>query len=205
MELVLLRHAEPRRGAEGAERRDPGLSATGRAQAERLAEHLAAERWDALYSSPQRRASETAEILAARLGLQVRIDEGLAEFDRGAEYVHFEDVLAAGGELLAAFMREDFSAYGTDAATIRRTARAALDAIVAAHPGQRVAVVTHGTVINAYVGSLLGIERLVFHHPAYTGITRLKISRKGVATLHSLNQSAHLRTPQPPIASAQEA
>ncbi|GLZ15940.1 hypothetical protein Acsp04_61750 [Actinomadura sp. NBRC 104425] len=205
MELALLRHAEPRRGTDEAERRDPGLSATGREQAERLAGHLANERWHALYSSPQRRALETAELLAARLGLPVRLEDGLAEFDRGAVYLHFEDVLAAKDERLAAFMREDFSAYGTDAATIRRTAKTTLDAIVAAHPGQRVAVVTHGTVINAYVGSLLGIERLVFHHPAYTGITRLKISRKGVANLYSLNEGTHLRTPQPPIASAQEA
>ncbi|MWA03220.1 histidine phosphatase family protein [Actinomadura sp. LD22] len=204
MELALIRHAEPRRAAGADERRDPGLSDAGRAQAERIAARLAGERWDALYSSPQRRALETAEIVSARLALPVQVEEGLAEFDRGAEYLHVEDA-AADDERLLAFRREDFSAYGTDAATIRRNARTALEAIVAANPGRRVAVISHGAVINAYVGSVIGVERLVFHRPAYTGMTRLLISRQGVGSLQSLNESAHLCMPQPRTAQPREA
>jgi broad specificity phosphatase PhoE len=50
---------------------DPPLNATGRAQAEELANSLVEEQVEAIYSSDLRRAAETAEIVGARLGLTV--------------------------------------------------------------------------------------------------------------------------------------
>lgn len=205
MELALVRHAHPDRPANpnsrsdtepGARSRaDPGLSVAGRQQAESLAERLRHRRWDALYSSPQRRSLQTATVLAERLGLELRTDPGLAEFDHGRPYIHLEDLMTTGNEVMAAFRREDFSAYGTDSATIRHNAVTALEAIIAAHSGQQVVVVTHGTVINAFVGDFLGSKRLVFHHPAYTGITGVLASRTGRREMTCLNDSSHLRLP----------
>lgn len=100
---------------------------------------------------------------------------------------------------MAAFRREDFSAYGTDAATIRRTAVTAVEGIIAAHPGQRLVVVTHGAVINAFVGGFLGSKRLVFHHPAYTGVTGVMASRRGDREITCLNDTTHLRLPWPAL------
>ena len=48
---------------------DPELTAAGRAQADAVADRLAAERIDAIYVSPLRRTAETAAPLAARLEL----------------------------------------------------------------------------------------------------------------------------------------
>lgn len=132
-------------------------------------------------------------MLADQLGLRPVPRPGLAEFDEGRPYLHIEDLLAGDNEIMAAFRREDFSAYGTDAAAIRVKAVGAIEEIVAAHPGQRVVVVTHGTVINAFTGGFLGSERLVFHHPAYTGVTRVLAGRDGKREITCLNDSTHLR------------
>ena len=64
-------------------RRDPPLSERGRAQARDLAERVEGERLAALYTSDMRRARETAEVVAERLGLEPRVDERLAEVDMG--------------------------------------------------------------------------------------------------------------------------
>ncbi len=110
-----------------------------------------------------------------------------------------EDLMKAGNEVMAAFRREDFSAYGTDADAIRRRAVSTVESIIGAHPGQRVVVVTHGTVINAFVGSFLGSRKLVFHHPSYTGVTGVKASRRGDREITCLNDSTHLRLPWPAL------
>ena len=72
MEIVLVRHGEPDWEPGGFAVDDPELTALGRAQAERAAEQLARERFDALYVSPLRRARETATPIAERLGLEAR-------------------------------------------------------------------------------------------------------------------------------------
>lgn len=195
MELVLVRHAHPENPAPPESRSDPGLSETGRMQAAAVARRLESSEWAALYTSPQRRAVETAAVVADRLGLRPVTRPGLAEFDEGRPYLHLEDLLAGGNDIMAAFRREDFSAYGTDAATIRRKAVDAIEAIIAAHPGQQVVVVTHGTVINAFTGAFLGSPRLVFHHPTYTGVTRVLAGRTGKREIACLNDSTHLRLP----------
>jgi probable phosphoglycerate mutase len=72
---------------------------------------------------------------------------------------------------------------------------AAVDALVAAHPGQRIVVACHAGVINVYVGEVLGlpIERRGFHYPNYTSIARVAASRSGARTVVTLNETAHLR------------
>lgn len=195
MELALVRHAEPGRPSDPAERQDPGLSAVGVDQAEAVARRLGHEKWDALYTSPQRRALETATSIGAALGCAPISHSGLAEFDCGKPYVHLEDLLEPGNSQMEAFRREDFSAYGTDAETIRRTAVTTLEAIIAAHRGQRVVVVSHGTVINAFIGSFIKADKLVFHHPAYTGVSIVMASTSGHRELSRLNDSTHLRLP----------
>src|SRR5215210_6640675 len=71
MELILVRHAEPRRVGAGEVDgpADPGLTDRGRQQAERLAAWLAVEPVDAVITSPLRRARETAAPVASALGL----------------------------------------------------------------------------------------------------------------------------------------
>jgi broad specificity phosphatase PhoE len=84
-DVLLARHGETddNAAARFQGRRDPTLNERGRAQARALAESLAGEGLVALYASPLRRASETAEIVAARLDLEIVYDERFMEADVG--------------------------------------------------------------------------------------------------------------------------
>jgi 2,3-bisphosphoglycerate-dependent phosphoglycerate mutase len=74
VELLLIRHCQ----AEG-QAPDASLTAEGRAQAERLAAGLAGAGICRIVSSPFRRARQSIEPLARRLGLEVGLDDRLAE------------------------------------------------------------------------------------------------------------------------------
>ncbi len=190
-----MRHGLPLRVevAEGAVA-DPSLSEEGRDQAERLARWLADEHVDALYSSPMRRAVETAAPLAARLGLELRLEPDLVEVDHQSnEYVPLEELKATDYPRWRALVSEGGLYAGVDVDAFRDTVVTALERIVAAHSGQRVAVTCHGGVINAYTSRLLGIEDLFVFEPAYTGISRYRAASSGERSIISLNESAHLR------------
>jgi len=79
MEIVLIRHGQPHWEPDGRAVDDPELTPHGRAQAERAAEALAGEHFDALYVSPLRRAAETMAPIAARLGREPEVESWLAE------------------------------------------------------------------------------------------------------------------------------
>jgi broad specificity phosphatase PhoE len=84
--ILLARHGESVDNAPPARiqgRRDPPLSELGREQARALADSIAGEGLAALWCSHKRRALETAEAVAARTGLEPRVDERLAEVDMG--------------------------------------------------------------------------------------------------------------------------
>jgi probable phosphoglycerate mutase len=79
--LLLIRHAEQAT----MQRRDPPLSQRGERQAERLAERLAALPLTAVVSSHLARARRTAEVVAAKAGLEAEVEEGLEEIRLGEE------------------------------------------------------------------------------------------------------------------------
>lgn len=193
MQLWLIRHALPVRVEDAPGAADPELSAAGLAQAERLADWLRHERLDAVWSSPLRRARETAAPLVRALGVDPVIDDDLAEFDRYADfYIPIEELRAEGDP------RWQELVDGTWAADDRgrdfgERLLAAMDRVIAAHPGGDVAVVCHGGVINAYLAHVLGLAEPMFFHPDYTGISRVIAARSGERSIASINETAHLR------------
>lgn len=192
MELVLVRHGEPERDA--VDPANPGLSELGRRQAESVASYLATEHFDAVWSSPLRRATETAALVAAAHDLPVTTDADLAEFDRDAPaYIHFEDLIASRDPRYDAFLREDLTAWNTDLPSFRARVLASMARIVAAHPGGRVAVVSHGGVHNAYLGDVLALAKFTFHRPSYTSVSRVLVSSRGDRSIVSINETGHLR------------
>jgi broad specificity phosphatase PhoE len=83
--ILLARHGQT---AYNAQRRFQGhlpvpLDATGRAQAQVLAEAVATRDVGQLWCSPLARARETAEVIAARTGLEIVEDARFAETDAG--------------------------------------------------------------------------------------------------------------------------
>jgi broad specificity phosphatase PhoE len=194
MELVLVRHARPHRIELDEGVADPGLDEVGVDQARRLAAWLGDDGLDAVYTSPLRRARETAAPLAGALGLEVGIDDGVAEWDAEASsYIPVEELKADAHPAWEAMRDERWDDLGVDAVGFVRRVGGALDTIAAGHPGQRVAVVCHAGVVNAYTASVLGLGRLLWFEPMYTSITRVLLDRSGRRSLFTLNEHAHLR------------
>jgi probable phosphoglycerate mutase len=194
MELLLVRHALPLRvEREDGMPADPPLSDEGRRQAERLARWLEGERIDAIYASPLQRALETAQPLAKSRGIALRIEPAVVEFDRTASaYVPLEEIKALDHERWQALVRGGL-VEGIDLDEFRRVVTGGLERIIADHPGERIAVVCHGGVINTWAAHVLGLETMLFFDPVYTSINRFLASASGERSLASLNEAAHLR------------
>ncbi|MFN8020381.1 MAG: histidine phosphatase family protein [Acidimicrobiales bacterium] len=197
MELILIRHALPVRMEVTEGTADPHLDERGHAQARHLAEYLAGEHVDALYSSPMLRARQTAQHVADRLGLDVVVEDDIAENDRaGSSYVPAEELKAAGDPR----WREGSSASNWSPEhepfeVFHQRVMDGIERIVAAHPGQRVAVVCHGGVIMRYTSVILErpFDELGFFLPLYTSISRIAAARSGHRSILSLNEASHLR------------
>jgi broad specificity phosphatase PhoE len=141
-EILLVRHGETEwnRLHRWQGHADTPLNDTGRAQARQLARTLAGQRVDAVYSSDLSRASETAAVVAAELGLPVHVDPDLREIDVGGrEGLTREEV------------EERFPDGAWDGETREQHAERVLRAlhrIAERHPDGRVVVVGHGGTLR---------------------------------------------------------
>jgi probable phosphoglycerate mutase len=197
MELLLIRHAEPVRigPGEGNGPADPHLTELGREQARRLAAWLEPEAIDHVVVSPLLRARETAAPLLEHLGRSPEIDDVLTEYDARADhYIPTEELRETRDDRWTAMVEGRWEEFGGDEpAAFRARVIPRIDAIAVAHPGERVAVVCHGGVINVYLADVLGIDRLLWFDPAYTSVSRAKVSREGIRSLTTLNETSHLQ------------
>jgi broad specificity phosphatase PhoE len=192
MQVLLVRHALPLRSEHG-EGSDPDLSEEGWAQVERLPEALARFPILRVVSSPQRRAIQTAEPVAAARQLSVEIDDRFAEYDRDLPvYIPVEQIKAERPEEWARLAQGHLpSAVDEDA--FRARVRAAVDDLVAAaDPEDTVAVFSHGGVINVLLHEILGTARLLSFPVDYASVTRLLFSRSGEATVAGVNTVEHV-------------
>lgn len=151
--ILLARHGETdwNRAGRFQGHADPPLNETGRAQAAELAQELRAEELAAVYSSPLRRALETAEVVAGSHGLEAIPVAGLREVDVGS----WSGLTRAEVEERFPDQFARWLAYGQgwdDGETYEemgRRAVAALLELAVAHEGERVVAVTHGGPIRA--------------------------------------------------------
>jgi len=152
--ILLVRHAEPEDDAHGRcyGRLDVDLSDDGRTNARRLSDIAC----DVVYTSPRRRARETAEVLG-----DPRADERLRELDFGElEGRTYDEIARERPELYRAWMEAPTQVRfpgGEGFDDLRARACAALAEIRAAHEGRTVAVVTHGGVIRAALAEALDL------------------------------------------------
>lgn len=160
MELLLIRHALPLRVSGPAGPADPELSEDGHEQARRLAGYLASERVHAVYSSPLRRAQQTAAAVGESQGVEVHLVDGIAEYDReSSEYIPVEQLKAEGHPMWKEILADEVQAgHGVDAHQFRIGVVAALEEVISRHGGEKVVAVCHGGVINAYLSHILDIE-----------------------------------------------
>jgi broad specificity phosphatase PhoE len=213
-EVYLIRHADALPGVEEVlpgDYDDQALTTKGRQQADALAERLRTIPLAAIYSSPILRAIQTAEPTARTHDLQVQIEPELREVQLGPIGPDQADVPPATvSEVLQARLREiavialgtgDWSSIpGSElSAALRSRITAIVDTLAARHPGQRIAIVSHGGAINAYFAAMLGIPRDYFFPAANTSVSvvRIKGDRKLLFALNDINHliQAGLFTP----------
>ncbi|QYX80521.1 bifunctional RNase H/acid phosphatase [Streptomyces akebiae] len=202
--FVLLRHGEtpltPQKRFSGSGGSDPSLSEVGRYQAERVATALAARGTiQEVVSSPLARCRETAAIVAARLGLRVTVEDGLRETDFGAwEGLSFGEVRERYPDDMDAWLASpdaEPTGGGESFAAVARRVAATRDALVAAHRGRTVLLVTHVTPIKTLVRLALGAppESLFRMELSAASLSALAYYADGNATLRLLNDTSHLR------------
>ena len=154
--LLLVRHGETDWNSEGRlqGQTDRPLSDYGRCQARELAEQLADERLEAIYTSDLARAMETAQILGARLGLTVVVDPDLREKNWGT------------WEGLTGDERIHVEFAGESTEDHRDRVLGALRRIAGRHPDQRVVVVTHGGSLRRIQAAVNGVADPVIENCA---------------------------------------
>ncbi|MBC7375018.1 MAG: histidine phosphatase family protein [Frankiales bacterium] len=196
MEIVLVRHALPVRidGTDDGAPADPSLAERGLLQAQRVVDALAGQQIQALYTSPAARARATAAPLEQALGLTAEVDAGLAEFDTAhTSYVPVEELKAEGDPRWKALMSGDLYGAGVDPVAFRARVVAAVEAIIARHPGGRAVLFSHAGTINAYAGHVVGQPKAIWFPPAYASLSRIGAARDGRRGVTSLNETAHVR------------
>jgi probable phosphoglycerate mutase len=206
-EIYLIRHADALPGAEEVTQGtydDQALSEVGRRQAQALGDRMRQIPLAAVYSSPIGRARETAGYVARALDLDVRVEPDLREVALGPIGL-LEHTSPTADEIAAALkarLREIAlvavtsgswsSIPGSEpSAELRARLTAAVERIASAHPGQRIAAVSHAGAINAYLAAVLGIERDYFFPTANTAISILRLNGER-RMLFSLNDIGHL-------------
>ena len=138
---------------------DRPLTERGRKQARALADLVGAEKIDAVYTSPLSRARETAEIVAARAGLEAVALPELREVDTGSwSGLSRADVEARFPEGFARW-RSGGSGWenGESYDEMAERVIGALRKIAEDHPDGRVLVISHGGPIRAIHAAAEGL------------------------------------------------
>jgi probable phosphoglycerate mutase len=200
-ELVLVRHGQSAAYVDGrpfplvAGQGDPPLSELGTEQARRVGARLSTEDISALYVTTLRRTAQTAAPLAARLGLDCRLEAGLREVHLGDwEGGLYRKMVAQGhpaSRRSAAEERWDAIPGAEPAADFAARVQAALARIAAAHPGQRVAAFTHGGVIGQALALASRSRPFAFNGADNASVSRLVLTSE-LWIVRCFNDTAHL-------------
>ncbi|MER7175174.1 bifunctional RNase H/acid phosphatase [Streptomyces mesophilus] len=201
--FVLLRHGEtaltPQKRFSGSGGTDPVLSEAGLAQAERVAAALAARGTiEAIVSSPLTRCRQTASAVAARLGLDVRVEEGLRETDFGAfEGLTFAEAKERFPAELDAWLASPDAAPpgGESFAEVAVRVAETRDRLVERYAGRTVLLVTHVTPVKTLVRLALGAppESLFRMELSAASLTAVAYYADGNASVRLFNDTSHLR------------
>ncbi|MFX0573085.1 histidine phosphatase family protein [Nocardia nepalensis] len=155
-ELLIARHGEARcnrDGIIGGPRGCRGLTDRGRRQIERLAARLSQQHHErpihVLYTTPLRRARESAAILGAYLGLDAVAIPDLTEQDHGnGDGQPWREVVAEYGDIPALAADRPLAMGGETWQQYIHRSSIAIGEILARHPGERIMIAGHGETID---------------------------------------------------------
>jgi len=199
MKLILVRHGETRWNRENrvVGSADIGLNDEGRKQVKRLALALKGERVDAIYSSPLRRAWETAQEIARFHDGQVKADDAFKEMDAGElDGLTYEEMRVRYAEFIKQWLRDPASCImpgGESLAGVQERAWLAVERMREKHPDDAVMVVSHNFVILCIICKALGLDLAQFRRLRLNlaSISILNIGRQGTSLI-LFNDTCHL-------------
>ena len=196
---TILRHGETPLSIEKrfSGRGEAALTERGIAQAEAAAARLAGVGLDAIVSSPLLRTRQTAEIVAAKAGVDVVIEEGFAETDFGEwEGATFGEIGKRSPDALREWLADPHIAPpgGESMVASEKRVVAARQRTVAAFPDMKVLVVTHVTPIKLMLRDALDAPlHTVFRiHIDPASISMVDWRGEGASVVRLVNDISHL-------------
>jgi broad specificity phosphatase PhoE len=168
VKVILVRHGETdwNRREIFRGRADVELNQKGREQANALAGAVEGIQIDAVYSSPLRRAVETAEAIAEPHGITVEMERDFTDFDYGVwQGLPHEEVRRRYPGLYKDWVERPYTVRmegGESLRMVRRRAMRALTAVIERHEGEAVAIVAHRVVNKVVLCAVLGLDNSNF-------------------------------------------
>jgi broad specificity phosphatase PhoE len=166
-EIILVRHGETQWNVQEVFRGriDIELNETGLRQAELLAEYLSRLKIDAVYSSPLKRALNTAQAIASHHKLEVKISPGLLDFDFGKwQGLSHQEVKRRYKKLYAQWLENPHLIRMPDGESlngVRERALGVVNEVVAKYKGT-IVLVSHRVVNKVLICALLGLDNSHF-------------------------------------------
>jgi len=154
---------------------DVPINERGRMQARGLAQAFAGSGFACVYTSPLRRASETAEIIAALLRLPPpACHDGLKERNFGViQGIPKAELAELNPSLLEHIVKRNPDTRFEQGETMDECATRVLDGVMdiaRQRPGERILAVTHGWVMDAITREVRGLPRsAMLHHKPKNG------------------------------------
>jgi 2,3-bisphosphoglycerate-dependent phosphoglycerate mutase len=204
--LLLIRHGRPdftsREFTQTPRGRqwDPSLDEKGLEQADALASRLLImDRPVALAVSPLRRCRQTIEPYLLSAGLDAQVTPDLGEVYVGNwEGMGFEEIVSGDEELARRFREQEamfsLAPGGEGGPALRRRVIPAIEQTLDGVNDGVVVAVTHGGVINAYLGHIMGIPHDMFFLPDHTSINTIRVEGDRREMVF-LNDIRHLTDP----------
>ena len=179
------------------------LTLKGREQVKALEKRLAGIHFDAVYSSDLYRAMATAGAVYRPRGLTLRVDPALREIGAGVwEDVPWGQLLHDHRDSLTAFLACDpeWQVEGSESfPAVRQRMDQAIRRIAASHPGQTVAVASHGCAIKCGLSAWLGLGLDQMNQVPLsnnTGVAKLEVENGQVKVIY-YNDDSHLGAASP--------
>ena len=179
-------------------RADLELDEVGRKQAQATAKRIREWPVTAIYSSPLRRARETAESLAKPTGLEVKELSGIIDIDYGQwQGLSPEEAETKDSDLYRTWLQSPHQVAfpgGESLKGVQDRAMSALDNVIEQHKKETIALVSHKVVCQVMVMSLLGLEPSHFWEITQDvcAVNYFEV-RGGVPSALLINDTCHLR------------
>jgi broad specificity phosphatase PhoE len=199
LHLILVRHGETewnvQRRYQG--QTDVPLSAVGRRQAELLAEGIAGQKVNRIYSSDLERSMQTANAISEKTSLSVILESRLREMNFGVlEGLTFDEGQAKYPEMIAAWL-EDYNQPPQGGEKLDEfTARivSLLDDLKQNHNNEVVLLVAHGGSLGELLRLALGLspEGRQYFEMENASLSEIILYEEHVS-LRKLNDTCHLK------------